>query len=599
MLRTAALSVLATFSALVASSASAEQLRPVEAKGKTLTSDFGEVWNEQVWEDDGATLVLIPAGTYEIGTSDESLPGYGKAEGPATTVTVGSFYIDKFEITNEQYAKIAAIAGLPKPTDSAARAEAYKPEKPVSGIAWSAAMDYAKAVRRALPTEAEWEIAARGKAANLYPWGNGPKEGAVLGRGATASPEASGSVAVDLSPFGVHDMAGNVGEWTADAYDRDYYGKVAGQSNPLLTAGGSDARTVRGGNYYTKSDGRATLRAPGVPNQSREEVGFRTVFRLEKAPPTPTPTPTPIPVTPTPTADVRTEEMRAILAPLLSSNTYNVPSERVAFDNLTGTVPVINRSPFDARLAGVSLDDGSIYFLNTQVASGESTRITMPGDKVATVFAWAKTPLGERLVSLGQVNEAGAPLLMVEVNAFTPVLTDEEDEQGNRKTLESGDGVAGKQIYAGGYYPQWTEIVVYNSLPSPAEFVVGKPQKDGTSKERMRESLAPGETMLVKGLEAGGWRLEARYVGARDAVQSNAVNFNLDDKADLRLFRLGHSADGVMVRDLVNKSVPKIDIAQKDLLLPADLRSTYLPGGTEPDAGKSTKGAAKPARRAK
>lgn len=556
-----------------AAAASFAAFTPVAEKGTVMTSDFGEVPKEIIWSDDGARMVLIPAGTYRIGTGDASLPGYGAAEGPEVTVTVGSYYIDVLEVEYDQYMKVAQAAGLQQPTGSVTRAGANAAGLPVAGIPWESASGYAAAVRRALPTEAEWEIAGRGAEANLYPWGTAPKEGAVLGRGSTALPDKVGSAAVDVSVFGVRDLAGNVSEWTVDYYDRAYYSKVAGQTAPQITAA-ADSRAIRGGSYYSKIDGRLTTRLAGVPNQSREEVGFRTVYRLVKAEPTPVPTPTPIAATPTPSATDRTQAMREILAPMLSAGTFTVPSEYDAFATLSASVPVMNRTPFEARMAGVSLDEGRIYFLSAPVPSGETGRLALPADTLVHLFAWAKTPAGERVVSLGPVNEAGGALLTLEVNTFSPVRTDDE------KILESPDSMTAKQTFAGGYYPQWNELLLFNSSTLPLEFSIGAVQRDGSAAERFGSVLMAGELMLVKSLEAGKLRMTAHYVGGRDEVQSNIADFAIDDKADLRMFTFSQAAKGDKVRVVAKEEFP-IEIVRKDVSLPVDIRNRYLPGGKE------------------
>ncbi|MCA9499014.1 MAG: SUMF1/EgtB/PvdO family nonheme iron enzyme [Nitrospira sp.] len=154
-------------------------------------------------------------------------------EGPAHWVVLDGFFIDKFEVSNSDFAKFMKEKGHPGP--------AYwddprlnKPDQPVVGVNWFDAKAYCKYKGKRLPTEAEWERAARGPEGFQYPWGNefdpakanyGKNHEATLP--VDSMPEAA-------SPYGLHHMAGNVFEWVEDWYDPDFYKKTP---HPVNTQG--------------------------------------------------------------------------------------------------------------------------------------------------------------------------------------------------------------------------------------------------------------------------------------------------------------------------------------------------------------------------
>lgn len=155
-------------------------------------------------------MVQIPVGDYTVGST---LSG-SQYEAPQE-VALHSFWIDRYEVTNEQYAEFLADSGDTPPSGwSGNTPPAGQAAHPVKGITWDAANDYCDFVDKRLPTEAEWEVAARGAQGFLYPWGNDAT--------AVALPDndtyAVGSVAANRSGFGAYDMAGNVWEWVDEPY---------------------------------------------------------------------------------------------------------------------------------------------------------------------------------------------------------------------------------------------------------------------------------------------------------------------------------------------------------------------------------------------
>ena len=194
---------------------------------------------------DGAPLLLVPAGDFVMG----SPPGgyiFGDNETPRRRIFLKAFYIDKYEVTNRRFRKFFA------PVDRYA-GSFEEPEQPVVGVTWFQARDYCARMGRRLPTEAEWEKAARGADGRIYPWGN---ERATCARAVMGGeiPSCSkgfatwsvGSRPLGASPYGAMDMAGNAMEWVADWYRGNFYAHMPGK-NPkgpgagrMEEAGGED-----------------------------------------------------------------------------------------------------------------------------------------------------------------------------------------------------------------------------------------------------------------------------------------------------------------------------------------------------------------------
>ena len=162
-------------------------------------------------------MVLIPAGSFKMGSND----GEDHAK-PVHTVSIDAFYMDEYEVTNAQYREFVQAIGHSEPRywdDS----KFNQPNQPVVGVSWNDADAYARWVDKRLPTEAEWEYAARGGlSGRKYPW----EDTISLSQACYDSDKPKSVGSYSANGYGLYDMVGNVWEWCADWYDSDYYNNL-------------------------------------------------------------------------------------------------------------------------------------------------------------------------------------------------------------------------------------------------------------------------------------------------------------------------------------------------------------------------------------
>lgn len=234
--------------------------RKLKEEPKTIRPDF---------ESD---TMLIPAGEFVMGSDDGD-----SDEKPRRRVYVDAFLIDKYEVTNSQFRGFMEAAGWAAPSYWN-NSRFNGPTQPVVGVSWHDADAYCRWVGKRLPTEAEWEKAARGADGRRFPWGNASveKSKAQYNSDSPAGTVSVGSFPDGASPYGVHDMAGNVWEWVSDWYDKSYY-----QRAPIYNPKGPDTgqlRVLRGGSW---NDGPRNLRSSNRssldPENRSLNLGFRCV----------------------------------------------------------------------------------------------------------------------------------------------------------------------------------------------------------------------------------------------------------------------------------------------------------------------------------
>lgn len=235
---------------------------------------------------DDAAMVLVPAGEFLMGTSAEQLAAclrdlpLGENERkfqdelPQHTVFLDAYYIYKTEVTIAQYQKFCAAKGRPVP----AVVEGSTAADPMLNVSWEDATAYADWAGATLPTEAQWEKAARGTDGRVYPWGNDWDAAKCVNKSRL---KPVGSVPADVSPYGCLDMAGNGWEWCSDWYEPGYY-KNSPTRNPSGPTKGA-TRVLRGGSFSQTSPHRfrAASRDNGFPaTRNNFGTGFRCVMRV-------------------------------------------------------------------------------------------------------------------------------------------------------------------------------------------------------------------------------------------------------------------------------------------------------------------------------
>ena len=243
---------------------------------------------------DGMPQVYIPAGTFRMGGFDvRAAPD----EFPAHDVTLDAYWMDQLEVTNAMY-QLCVSAGactLPQNLGTARKAKyfddpAFK-DYPVIYVTWGQAKTYCEWTGRRLPTEAEWERAARGDDMRTFPWGEDKADYRFANFNMLVTDTSRvGSYPLGASPFGVLDMAGNVAEWTNDYYSPTFYASALEMFNPVGPASSlSLKRVVRGGSLgdaeinirvskrssVLGSDLRAKIGSPEYLGDFSPRIGFR------------------------------------------------------------------------------------------------------------------------------------------------------------------------------------------------------------------------------------------------------------------------------------------------------------------------------------
>jgi formylglycine-generating enzyme required for sulfatase activity len=243
---------------------------------------------------DGADLVLVPAGSFEMGADpqlsyeicleyrDNCKQEDFSDEQPVHRVWLDDFLIYRTEVSNRMYRICVESGGCELPTFTDFYNNEQFLDHPVVYISWYAASGYCAWAGGRLPSEAEWEKAARGDDRRMYPWGENVVDclHANLDGCAEEMTMPVGVLEAGASPYGVLDMSGNAAEWVADWYDQEYY-LVSPAENPQGPANG-ELKVIRGGSWKNPGVGlRVTNRGGNFPDVFSTGIGFRCVVELD------------------------------------------------------------------------------------------------------------------------------------------------------------------------------------------------------------------------------------------------------------------------------------------------------------------------------
>jgi formylglycine-generating enzyme required for sulfatase activity len=256
-------------------------------------------------------MVIVPAGKFTMGCEYGKVEGCDTSESPAHDVELDAYFMDLFEVSVGDYAacvKTGACADIRNPMDPVCTTSFQDPSLPLDCVSQIQAKSYCQWMGKRLPTEAEWEKAARGTDRRLYAWGNSPKPSCenlgiwgIRSACTQATPRPRGTYTLDKSPYGVRDMMGGVAELVSDNQDWDYY-KTSSPKNPTGPDKLKFNIMYRGGNYGDPSWKNFTTygRFSQPPRAAVGGIGFRcaksasdtTPVRtasIESKPPAPTP----------------------------------------------------------------------------------------------------------------------------------------------------------------------------------------------------------------------------------------------------------------------------------------------------------------------
>ena len=219
------------------------------------------------------SMALVPAGEFTMGSATGD-----SDEQPEHRVYVDAFSMDKYEVSVGQYAAFLQAKGIDPPSDWKTMNQPAHQKRPAANMDSVDAAEYCKWVGKRLPTEAEWEKAARGTDGRLYPWGNDAPTPLHANFGKTDWNNHGvlapvGSFEAGKSPYGLYDMAGNVWEWVSDWYDFRYY-KNSPSKNPTGPSSGG-TKVIRGGSWYSNARALRSANRSLITPTDQGLTGFR------------------------------------------------------------------------------------------------------------------------------------------------------------------------------------------------------------------------------------------------------------------------------------------------------------------------------------
>lgn len=234
-------------------------------------------------------MVAVAASAFDMGCNEAVDQECFDNEHPVHGVSVPAFQIDKFEVTAGGFEGCVAAGACAAPTmqnPACTYDQGAKANHPLTCVTWDQANNYCVWAGKRLPTEAEWELAARGTDGRRYPWGNDPVASCThavmrdVNVGIEGCNEGGtmpvGSKPAGASPFGAYDMVGNAWEWVEDNYQDNYMGAPNDGSAWLASNPDTHGRVLRGGGYDDSNDKmRASVRTGGAGGLEMVNVGFR------------------------------------------------------------------------------------------------------------------------------------------------------------------------------------------------------------------------------------------------------------------------------------------------------------------------------------
>ncbi|CAN5433040.1 hypothetical protein BH09SUM1_BH09SUM1_04700 [soil metagenome] len=549
--------ILANALAAVLLTATSLQAQPTPVAGTEMVpNEYGDSFPREItWGKDGARMVLVPYGKFTRGL-DKDKGGSGQ-ESPAKEIMLPSFYIDKYEVTNQQYMAFLKGNSASQPRTSM-NPELSLPDHPVVAIPWNSANAYARWAGKELPTEAMWQKAARGPKGGIYSTGDTLAPGAVVGKGANGGTVPAAKDTGDVSGYGALHMNGNASEFISDWYGRDYYGAEGGTDNPTGPATG-ESKVVAGPNFLTPAaKARVTLR-DGIDRTSiRDEVGFRGVWVPHPlAPSTPIP---PTPIIRRTTVQDDLNKMIEMITPALQRGDPKLSKElnmqRAVAGAGTTQVQFVNFTPFQLGLSFLSPKDKSVYRYNEPVKGMTYRNVELPNDLDLYVLAYAEDAPEKGPKLIGLVRAESGATVVIKTEFFSKVMTKDNTEIGPVEKPEA-------QQYYEAFNPAWNEVEIYNPLTSPMVVHIDDIGSPGGEASPVGEyTLEPSMTLRIS-LPATKYRVRADYVGASEESSTPGETM-IDNKVARRLFVISEddSREGGVVVITKRRPYVKLDLIE-------------------------------------
>ena len=247
--------------------ASTETLQPTLTSTATFTA-VPTAFSSGITDAKVVEMVLVPEGEFTMGSDDGSAD-----EKPVHQVFLDTYYIDKYEVTNALYKACVDAGVCEEPSDTENYNNSQYAQHPVVYVNWNKANEYCEWRGARLPTEAEWEKAARGTDGRTYPWGEEIDSSFANYGGNVGDTTPVGSYESGVSSYGAYDMAGNAWEWVSSLYQGYPYSANDGREDLLDTSG---SRVLRGGAWNSNANGvRSAARDSFDPSVTLNLIGFR------------------------------------------------------------------------------------------------------------------------------------------------------------------------------------------------------------------------------------------------------------------------------------------------------------------------------------